>query len=74
MAQKRSLSDIFYLHRTALPPCFNLSDLGLNVGFELRPHHTQILPEFTGLEDAYLFLREFKEVCSMIDLAKLTRY
>ena len=25
-----------------------------------------MLPKFTGLEDAYLFLREFVEVCSMI--------
>ena len=23
-------------------------------------------PKFTGLEDAYLFLREFQEVCSMM--------
>jgi len=25
-----------------------------------------MLPKFTGLEDAYLFLREFEEVCSLI--------
>ena len=24
-----------------------------------------MLPKFTGLEDAYLFLRKFEEVCSM---------
>ena len=25
-----------------------------------------MLPKFTGLEDAYLFLSEFEEVCNMI--------
>jgi len=25
-----------------------------------------MLPKFTGLEDAYLFFREFEEVCFMI--------
>ena len=34
--------------------------------FELRPHYTQMLLKFTGLEYAYLFSREFEEVCSMI--------
>ena len=66
MAQERPLSDIFYPPRTALPSCFIIPDLGPNVTFELRPHYTQMLPKFTGLEDAYLFLREFEEVCSMM--------
>ena len=46
--------------------------------FELRPHYTQMLLKFNGLGDAYLFLREFEEVCSMmhflnisIDVARL---
>ena len=66
MAQERSLSDIFYPPRTALPSCFTIPDLGPNVTFELKPHYTQMLPKFAGLEDAYLFLREFEEVCSMM--------
>ena len=35
MTQEKSLSDIFYPPKTALPSCFTLSDLGLNVTFEL---------------------------------------
>ena len=66
MAQERSLSDIFYPPRTALPSCFTIPNLGPNATFKLRPHYTQMLPKFTGLEDAYLFLREFEEVCSMM--------
>jgi len=61
MGQKRSLSDIFYRPIIALPSCFTISELGPNVTFELRPHYTQMLPKFIGLEDAYLFLREFEE-------------
>ena len=65
-AQERPLCEIFYPPMTALLSCFTLPDLGPNVTFELRPHYTQMLPKFTGLEDAYLFLREFEEVCSMM--------
>jgi len=66
VAQERTLSDVFYPPRTALPSCFVMLDLAQNVTFELKPHYTQMLPKFTGLEDAYLFLRELKEVCSMM--------
>ena len=66
MAQERTLSDIFYPPRTALPSCFVVPNLPPNVTFELKPHYTQMLPKFAGLEDAYLFLREFEEVCSMM--------
>jgi len=34
--------------------------------FELRPHYAHMLPKFIGLEDSYLFLWEFEEVCSMM--------
>ena len=47
-------------------------DLAPNVTFELKPHCTQMLPEFTGLEDAYLFLREFKEVCSLMHFPNIS--
>jgi len=40
--------------------------LAPNVTFELKPHYTQMLLKFTDLEDAYLFLREFEEVYSMM--------
>jgi len=65
MTEERSLSDIFYPPRTTMPSCFNLADLGPTVTFDLIPY-TQMLPKFTGLEDAYLFLREFEDVCSMM--------
>ena len=33
---------------------------------ELGPHYIQMIPKFTSLEYTYLFLREFKEMYSMI--------
>ena len=66
MAQERTFSEIFYHPRTALPSYFVMPNLAPNVTFEVKPHYTQMLPKFTGLEDAYLFLRKFEEVCSMM--------
>jgi len=71
-AQERPLSDIFYPPRTTLPSCFNLHDLGSNVSFKLRSHYTQMLAKFTSLEDAYLFLSKFEEVCSMVHFPSIS--
>ena len=71
MAQESTLSDIFYPPRTALLSCFVMPVLIPNVTFELKPHYTQMLPKFSGLEDAYLFLREFEEVCSMMQFPNI---
>jgi len=46
--------------------CFNLSYLRPNVTFELRPYYTQMLPKFTDPKNAYLFFREFEEICYMM--------
>ena len=45
---------------------FNLPALATNVNLKLEPYCIQILPKFTKLEDACLFLSEFEEVCNMI--------
>ena len=66
VAQEETLSDIFYPPMTAFPSYFTIPKLGSNVSFELRPHYIQMLHKFTGLEDTYLFLREFEEACSIM--------
>ena len=63
---EKALNEIFYPQRSTLPSCFNLPALGTNVNLKLEPHYIQMLPKFIGLEDAYLFLSEFEEVCNMI--------
>ena len=66
IAQERSLSDIFYTPKTILSSCFTIPDLRPNVTFELKPYYTQMLPKFTGLEDACSLLRQFEDVCSVM--------
>jgi len=66
MAQERTLSNIFYPPRSALPSCFAMPNLAPSMTFELKPYYTHMLHKFTGLDDAYLFLRKFEEVCSMM--------
>jgi len=63
---ERDQNEIFYHPWSSLPSCFNLLCLGSNVSLKLEPNYIQILPKFTGLQDAYLFLSEFKKVCNMI--------
>jgi len=57
--QPRVLKDMYYPSRTIEPSCFNAPALESDT-FELKPQYTHILPKFTSIEDAYLFLREFK--------------
>jgi len=66
MTQERTLSDIFYPPRTTLPSYFVMPNLAPNVTFKLKAHYSQMLPKFTGLGDAYLFLMEFEEACSLM--------
>jgi len=72
MVQGRPFNDIFYPRKTTLSSCFILLDLGPNVTFELKPHYTQMLPMFSGLEDEYLVLRKFEKVYSMIHLPNIS--
>ena len=62
-----SLQDRFYPIRTSLPSCIKLPETNGN-NFELNPQFINALPKFHGLEseDAYLFVREFEEVCLMM--------
>jgi len=64
MVGARTLNDIFYPPKITTTSSFNTAALE-NVTLELKPQYTNVLPKFTGLQDAYLFLREFEDVCSM---------
>ena len=67
MAQLTSLQDRFYPMRTSLPSCIPLSSVGEH-NFELKPQFINTLAKFHSLEseDAYFFIREFKDVCLMM--------
>jgi len=72
MAQTTSLQDRFYPIRISLPSCIQLPSVGEH-NFELKPQFINTLPKFHGLEseDAYFFIREFKEVCLMMKIPHL---
>jgi len=69
MTQTISLQDISYPIRTSLPFCIQLSEADSDK-FEFKPQFINTLPKYHGLEseDAYLFIREFEEVCVMMKI------
>ena len=73
MTNNVSLQDRFYPIRTSLPSCILLPEPNGN-HFELKPQFINTLPRFHGLEseDAYIFIREFEEVCQMMRISQLT--
>ena len=40
--------------------------------FELLSDYVDILPKFTNIEDLYLFVREFEEVCLLIPMPRVS--
>lgn len=68
----RTLNDIFYPARSSQPSCFVLPAIRGNVNFELKHHNIVLLPKFSGVEDPYLFLREFDEICATMQYPGVT--
>jgi len=64
-ARPRALNNIFYPPRITEASCFIIPTLE-NITPELKSRYTHMLPKFTGIEDVYLFLRDFEEVCSIM--------
>ena len=62
-----------YPVRLAQPSCIRLPNANGN-NFELKSNYIGQLPKFMGLEseDAYWFINEFEEVCSMMKLQQLS--
>ena len=64
--EPRILKDLCYPVRTAQPSCIRLPQTDAN--FEIKPQIINMLPKFTEIEDAYIFIREFEEVCATMRL------
>ena len=69
--QPLTLRDRCYPSRTSQPSCIIQPEV--QGSFELRSTQLNNLPTYTGIEDAYLFLREFEDVCFLIQINNLTR-
>ena len=63
------LMDFCYLPRSSNPSCIKLPSTSEDE-FELKPSYIAMLPKFSGLDTdyAYLFIREFEEVCTMFKI------
>ena len=61
------LMDRCYPPRSSHPSCIQLPPTTGNQ-YELKPHYITMLPKFNGKdnEDAYMFISEFEEVCTII--------
>ena len=67
------LMDRCYPQRTSNPLCIKLS-VSTGNNYKLKPHYISILPRFARkeAEDAYIFIREFEEVCAMMKIQQLS--
>ena len=65
--QPMTLKDLCYPVGSIQPSCIRLPQPTAN-NFEIKPQIINMLPKFTGLEDAYIFIREFEEVCATMKL------
>ena len=68
-AQTISLQDRFHPIRISLPSCIQFLEADGDT-FELKPQFINTLPKYHGLEseDAYFFIREFKEACAIMKI------
>ena len=66
----RALKDYMYPSRTTQPTSIELPPIHAN-HFKIKLGVINMLPKFGGSEDPYLFIREFKEVCSTLRLQQL---
>ena len=64
--QRSQLESNFYLPWSTDPSCFQVLALGGDLKFAFSPQYATMLCKFTRDGDAYLFLSEFEEVCSMM--------
>ena len=69
--QPQTLRNLYYPVGSIQPSCIRLSQSTAN-NFEIKPQIINMLPKFTRIEDAYIFIREFEEVCATIRLQQLS--
>ena len=55
------LKDFYYPIGSAQPSYIQLPQINA-INFEIKSQIINMLPKFTGIEDAYIFIREFEKV------------
>ena len=69
--QTQTLKDLCYLVGSIQPSCIRLPQSIVN-NFEIKPQIINMFPKFTRIEDAYIFIRKFEEVCVTMRLQQLS--
>ena len=69
--QPQVLKDLCYPVGSAQPSCIRLFQTNATT-FEIKPQIINMLPKFIGNEDAYIFIREFKEVCDTMRIHQMS--
>ena len=69
--QPQTLKDLCYPVGSVQPSCIRLPQPTAN-NFKIKPQIINILPKFTEIENAYIFIREFEEVCATMRLQQLS--
>ena len=67
-----SLRDYCYPIGSVQPSCIRLPPTNAN-HFEIKPQIINMLPKFIGIEDAYIFIREFEEACDTMRIHELSK-
>ena len=64
------LKDLWYPVGLAQPSCIRLPQIDVN--FKIKSQIINMLPKFIKIDDTYIFMREFEEVCTTMRLQQLT--
>ena len=67
-----SLRDYCYPIGFAQPSCIRLPQTNA-IHFEIKPQIINMLPKFIGIEDAYIFIKEFEGVCDTMRIQELSK-
>ena len=59
--EPQTLKDFCYPIGSAQPSYIQLPQINA-INFEIKSQIINMLPKFTGIEDAYIFIREFEKV------------
>ena len=69
--QTQTLKDLYYPVGSIQPSYIRLPQPIAN-NFQIKPQIINMLPKFTGIENAYIFIRKFEVVCATIRLQQLS--
>ena len=69
--QPQVLKDLYYPVGSAQPSCIRFLQTN-STTFEIKPQIINMLPKFTGNEDAYIFIRKFEKVCDTMRIHQMS--